>query len=222
VIASQARQTNFSRTCWITFHWRGMSSSISVMSSPIVRGRVSHNMGGSPAPNRQCAPVASAPAPASAPACGARMAPSQSCRPWPSAPRFRLARDSIPDQRELQLELIQQRSLLRGLSELLVPQLLDHEFELLDKQYLRLTSASAANRAARSVRSIACSVVTSSGRESSALIADQRITICGLMSEPSIVSSIQIPAISQPLAVATCVATFTSKCPPANSQAGSE
>src|SRR5262245_25008249 len=24
VIASQARQENFSRTCWITFHWRGM------------------------------------------------------------------------------------------------------------------------------------------------------------------------------------------------------
>jgi hypothetical protein len=28
VIASQARQGNFSRTCWITFHWRGMSSNV--------------------------------------------------------------------------------------------------------------------------------------------------------------------------------------------------
>jgi hypothetical protein len=37
VIASQARRENFSRTCWITFHWRGMSSSVSVTSSPILR-----------------------------------------------------------------------------------------------------------------------------------------------------------------------------------------
>ena len=44
-------------------------------------------------------------------------------------------------------------------------------------------SASAANRAARSARSIACSVVTSSGRESSAPIADQRITRRGLCPE---------------------------------------
>src|SRR5215470_12716840 len=41
-------------------------------------------------------------------------------------------------------------------------------------------SASAASRAARSARSITCSVVTSSGRESSAPIADQRITRRGL------------------------------------------
>ena len=39
---------------------------------------------------------------------------------------------------ELQLELIQQRSALRGLSELLVPQLLDRQLELLDQQYPRL------------------------------------------------------------------------------------
>ena len=37
VIASQERQENFSRTCWITFHWRGTISSISVTSSPILR-----------------------------------------------------------------------------------------------------------------------------------------------------------------------------------------
>jgi hypothetical protein len=30
VMASQARQENFSRTCAITFHWRGISSSVSV------------------------------------------------------------------------------------------------------------------------------------------------------------------------------------------------
>ena len=35
VIVSQARQVNFSRTFWITFHWRGTTSSVSVTSSPI-------------------------------------------------------------------------------------------------------------------------------------------------------------------------------------------
>lgn len=39
---------------------------------------------------------------------------------------------------ELQLELVQQCAALRGLSELLVPQLPDREFELLDQQCLRL------------------------------------------------------------------------------------
>ena len=35
LIFSQSRQVNFSRTVWITFHCRGMTSSVSVMSSPI-------------------------------------------------------------------------------------------------------------------------------------------------------------------------------------------
>jgi hypothetical protein len=34
VIVSQSRHENFSRTVWITFHCRGMTSSVSVMSSP--------------------------------------------------------------------------------------------------------------------------------------------------------------------------------------------
>src|ERR1700746_2036717 len=34
VIVSQARHENFSRTVWITFHWRGITSNVSVMSSP--------------------------------------------------------------------------------------------------------------------------------------------------------------------------------------------
>ena len=34
MIVSQSRQENFSRTVWITFHWRGITSSVSVMSSP--------------------------------------------------------------------------------------------------------------------------------------------------------------------------------------------
>jgi len=33
-IVSQLRHENFSRTVWITFHCRGMTSSVSVMSSP--------------------------------------------------------------------------------------------------------------------------------------------------------------------------------------------
>jgi hypothetical protein len=31
---SKARHENFSRTVWITFHWRGITSSVSVTSSP--------------------------------------------------------------------------------------------------------------------------------------------------------------------------------------------
>jgi hypothetical protein len=31
---SRDRHENFSRTCWITFHWRGINSNVSVMSSP--------------------------------------------------------------------------------------------------------------------------------------------------------------------------------------------
>ena len=34
------RQASLSHTCWITFHWRGMSSSVSVTSSPILRNRL--------------------------------------------------------------------------------------------------------------------------------------------------------------------------------------
>jgi hypothetical protein len=36
VIFSQARHVNFSRTVWITFHCRGTTSKVSVMSSPIL------------------------------------------------------------------------------------------------------------------------------------------------------------------------------------------
>src|SRR5580704_14090732 len=36
---SQARQVNFSRTVWITFHCRGTTSSVSVTSSPILASR---------------------------------------------------------------------------------------------------------------------------------------------------------------------------------------
>ena len=34
VIFSHSRHENFSRTVWITFHWRGTTSSVSVISSP--------------------------------------------------------------------------------------------------------------------------------------------------------------------------------------------
>jgi hypothetical protein len=36
VIVSQLRHENFSRTVWITFHCRGMTSSVSVELVPIV------------------------------------------------------------------------------------------------------------------------------------------------------------------------------------------
>jgi hypothetical protein len=39
VMTSQDRQENFSRRCWITFHWRGTSSRVSVTSSPDVGKR---------------------------------------------------------------------------------------------------------------------------------------------------------------------------------------
>lgn len=44
----------------------------------------------------------------------------------------------LPKIGELQLELVQQCSAIGGLSELLVPQLLDREFELLDRRCPRL------------------------------------------------------------------------------------
>src|SRR5947207_13824624 len=39
LIFSQSRQVNFSRTCWITFQDFGMTSSVSVMSSPSLDSR---------------------------------------------------------------------------------------------------------------------------------------------------------------------------------------
>ena len=38
-MVSQSRQLNFSRTVWITFHRRGITSSVSVTSSPIFDSR---------------------------------------------------------------------------------------------------------------------------------------------------------------------------------------
>jgi hypothetical protein len=39
LIFSQSRQVNFSRTCWITFQDLGMTSNVSVTSSPNLRSR---------------------------------------------------------------------------------------------------------------------------------------------------------------------------------------
>jgi hypothetical protein len=39
VIFSQSQQANFSRTCWITFHSRGMDSRVSVTISPTLESR---------------------------------------------------------------------------------------------------------------------------------------------------------------------------------------
>src|SRR4249919_3568577 len=49
VIFSQSRQVNFSRTVWITFHWRGTLSRVSVMVSPslasLVEPQQAHALG---------------------------------------------------------------------------------------------------------------------------------------------------------------------------------
>src|SRR5690606_27372119 len=45
VIASQSRQENFSRTVWTTFHWRGITSSVSVTSSPSFDNRAPPHAG---------------------------------------------------------------------------------------------------------------------------------------------------------------------------------
>ena len=42
-MVSQARQENFSRTVWITFHCRGITSSVSVMSSPSLASLPPHD-----------------------------------------------------------------------------------------------------------------------------------------------------------------------------------
>src|SRR6188508_3209618 len=39
LIFSQSRHVILSRTCWITFHWRGITSSVSVIVSPSLRSR---------------------------------------------------------------------------------------------------------------------------------------------------------------------------------------
>ncbi len=39
-MVSQSRHESFSRTVWITFHWRGITSSVSVTSSPSLLSRV--------------------------------------------------------------------------------------------------------------------------------------------------------------------------------------
>jgi hypothetical protein len=121
---------------------------------------------------------------------------------------------------ELQLELVQQCAALGALSELLVPQLLDRELELLDQQAPRLGLGFRGQ----------------SGRSLGAQHRLQRNHIVGKgiirahrrpenhktrsLSEPPILLPIQIPAISRPPAVARFVAASASRCPPAGSQAG--
>ena len=44
-MVSQSRQLNFSRTCWITFHCRGIDSSVSVTVSPNLLSRAPPQQG---------------------------------------------------------------------------------------------------------------------------------------------------------------------------------
>ena len=121
---------------------------------------------------------------------------------------------------ELQLELVQQCAALGGLSELLVPQLLDREFELLDQQVLRLglgfrgqpgRSLGAQHRLQRG-HIVRERIIRAHRRPENHKTRS--------LSEPPILPPIQIPAISRPPAVARCVAASASRCPPAGSQAG--
>lgn len=121
---------------------------------------------------------------------------------------------------ELQLKLVQQCAALGGLSELLVPQLLDREFELLDEQGPRVGLGFC-------------------GQPGRALGAQHRLQgghivgerIIGAHRRPEnhktpalsglpIVPAIQIPAISRPPAAARCVAASANRCPQAGGQAG--
>ena len=135
LIASQARHENFSRTCWITFYWRGMSSNVSVTSSPILRKA---------AAARACQGCR-----IDNPFARQMLGQGTACRPAPFERRHRdhvapccgshlrrcLGLRSIRFQiGELKLELIKQRAALRGLAEPIVPELPDGELELLDQQ----------------------------------------------------------------------------------------
>src|SRR5262245_24069544 len=149
VIASQVRQESFSRTCWITFHWRGTSSSVSVTSSPILRKEAPPQHGqavGSGLDDPFARQLL-------------RQGPARRLPPLERRHLYPVARRGHPGCRlrlrgillqigQLKLELIQQCAAFRGLAEPLVPQLPDRVFELLDQQraVLRFTFRSEARR----------------------------------------------------------------------------
>ena len=123
------RQENFSRTCWITFHWRGTSSSVSVTSSPSLRKRAAAARAGrrrriDHALARQM--LGQRPARRLAPRRRPAHRESSSARRHLRR-RSRLAPCVLLEIGELQLELVEQRAALRGLAELLVPQLRDRD-----------------------------------------------------------------------------------------------
>jgi hypothetical protein len=60
-IFSQSRQLNFSRTCWITFQDFGMTSSVSVMSSPNLDSRAPPQQAQAAVPAQSPVPAADAP-----------------------------------------------------------------------------------------------------------------------------------------------------------------
>ena len=110
---------NFSRTCWMTFHWRGISSSVSVTSSPILRNVVPP----------QHAQAVGAPARRSARVADAGQRPASRPAPFERSHHHLLSRR--PDCHlghglclrrirleidKLQLELVEQRTTFRGLA----------------------------------------------------------------------------------------------------------
>ena len=223
VIASQARQENFSRTCWITFHCRGTSSSVSVTSSPSLRNGCRRSRGRrrrriddalarqmlGQRPARRLAPLES-------------LAPSIFSRPPLRCHlRRRLGLGRVLfEVGELQLELLEERAALRGLAEPLVAQLGDRELQLLDQQRRRASASACApsrcaSRAARLRGSIiAFSVVDIIGKRIGGAhhrkMESQRRCACA---NPRSCSRFTIAAISRPLAAATSAAACRQSMP---------
>jgi hypothetical protein len=112
---------------------------------------------------------------------------------------------------------VQQCASLGGLSELLVPELLDRELELLDQQCPRPGLGSSGQPG----RSLGAQHRLQRGHIVGKRIVNRRPENHKARSlfEPLIVPPIQIPAISQPSALARYVAASASRCPPAGSQA---
>ena len=123
---------------------------------------------------------------------------------------------------KLQLKLIEQRATLRGLSELLVPQLRDRELELLDQSMSRAwASASALAQAGRSFArsNIAFSVVTSSGRESYGAHRTMESQYAGAcLTDDRALDSQSLRSAGR-MSAATSVAASANRCLRAGSQA---
>ena len=127
MIFSQLRHENFSRTCWITFHWRGTSSSVSVTSSPSLCRRPAAARAGR---RRRIDDALARQMLGQRPA--RRLAPRRTpARLWLGGSSIGAAASAcaciLLQLEQLQLELVEQRAALRRLAEPFVPQLGDRD-----------------------------------------------------------------------------------------------